>query len=95
MRLESYPIAALTIREPGMRRRYSLRRLGFLKSEVEAGAVMTAKVMVDDDAWRTADDLQLSLGCCLFIIVSNRRISTHREVPRRQLTQDPDAFQKS
>ena len=42
IRLESYPIAALTIKEPGTRRRYSLKRLGFLKSDDEAGAVMMA-----------------------------------------------------
>lgn len=70
MRLESYPIAALTIREPGMRRRYSLRRLGFLKSEVGAGAVMIAKSMVVDDTQKAADDLQPRLGYCLFMIIS-------------------------
>jgi hypothetical protein len=62
MRLESYPMAALTTSEPGIRRRYSLRRLGFLKSEVEAGAVMMAMVLVVDDP---DDDVQLRLGCCL------------------------------
>jgi hypothetical protein len=51
MRLESYPIAALTIREPGMRRRYSLKRLGFLKSEVDAGTVMIAKLMIFSSGW--------------------------------------------
>lgn len=35
-------MAALTIKEPGIKRRYNLMRLGFLKSDVEGDAVMIA-----------------------------------------------------